>query len=53
MKAVAFNGSPRRDGNTAALLGAVLRELESLAEQAGSVQYHPRKPQLTTCQQLR
>ena len=29
MKAVAFNGSPRRDGNTAALLGAVLQELES------------------------
>ena len=29
MKVVAFNGSPRRDGNTAALLGAVLRELES------------------------
>jgi multimeric flavodoxin WrbA len=28
MKVVAFNGSPRRDGNTAALLGAVLRELE-------------------------
>ena len=29
MKVVAFNGSPRRDGNTAALLGAALRELES------------------------
>lgn len=29
MKVVAFNGSPRRDGNTAALLGEVLRELES------------------------
>ncbi|MDD4094335.1 MAG: flavodoxin family protein, partial [Methanothrix sp.] len=28
MKVVAFNGSPRRDGNTAALLAAVLRELE-------------------------
>jgi multimeric flavodoxin WrbA len=29
MKVVAFNGSPHRGGNTAALLGAVLRELES------------------------
>ena len=29
MKVVAFNGSPHREGNTAALLGAVLRELES------------------------
>lgn len=29
MKVVAFNGSPHKDGNTAALLGAVLRELES------------------------
>ena len=29
MKVVAFNGSPREEGNTAALLGAVLRELES------------------------
>lgn len=29
MKVVAFNGSPRGNGNTAALLGAVLRELES------------------------
>ena len=28
MKVVSFNGSPRRDGNTAALLAAVLRELE-------------------------
>lgn len=28
MKVVAFNGSPRRDGNTAALIGHVLRELE-------------------------
>lgn len=28
MKVVAFNGSPRREGNTAVLLGAVLRELE-------------------------
>lgn len=27
MKVVAFNGSPRRDGNTAALLGFVLKEL--------------------------
>ncbi len=30
MKVVAFNGSPRKDGNTAALLGVVLKELESL-----------------------
>jgi len=29
MKVVAFNGSPRRDGNTATLLGAVLGELHS------------------------
>ena len=29
MKVVAFNGSPHRNGNTATLLGAVLRELES------------------------
>ena len=29
MKIVAFNGSPHKDGNTAALLEAVLRELES------------------------
>ena len=29
MKVVAFNGSPRKDGNTATLLGAVLRELEA------------------------
>ena len=29
MKVIAFNGSPRRDGNTATLLAAVLRELES------------------------
>jgi multimeric flavodoxin WrbA len=29
MKVVAFNGSPRKDGNTATLLAAVLRELES------------------------
>ena len=28
MKVVAFNGSPRKDGNTATLLGAVLKELE-------------------------
>jgi multimeric flavodoxin WrbA len=28
MKVVAFNGSPRADGNTAILLGYVLRELE-------------------------
>jgi multimeric flavodoxin WrbA len=28
MKVVAFNGSPRLDGNTATLLGVVLRELE-------------------------
>jgi len=28
MKVVAFNGSPRQDGNTAALLSVVLRELE-------------------------
>ncbi len=27
MKVVAFNGSPRKDGNTAALLGVVLKEL--------------------------
>jgi multimeric flavodoxin WrbA len=30
MKVVAFNGSPRKDGNTATLLGIVLRELEGL-----------------------
>jgi multimeric flavodoxin WrbA len=28
MKVVAFNGSPRKDGNTATLLGVVLKELE-------------------------
>lgn len=28
MKVVAFNGSPRQEGNTATLLGVVLRELE-------------------------
>jgi multimeric flavodoxin WrbA len=30
MKVVAFNCSPRKDGNTATLLGVVLRELENL-----------------------
>jgi multimeric flavodoxin WrbA len=30
MKVVAFNGSPRKDGNTAALLGVVLKELNGL-----------------------
>jgi multimeric flavodoxin WrbA len=30
MKVVAFNGSPRKDGNTATLLGEALRELEGL-----------------------
>jgi len=30
MKVVAFNGSPRKDGNTAAMLGALLRELAVL-----------------------
>jgi multimeric flavodoxin WrbA len=30
VKVVAFNGSPRKDGNTATLLGVVLRELEGL-----------------------
>ncbi|MGV8089181.1 MAG: flavodoxin family protein [Methanothrix sp.] len=29
MKVIAFNGSPRRDGNTATLLAAVLEELKS------------------------
>ena len=29
MKVVTFNGSPHKDGNTVALLGAVLRELEA------------------------
>lgn len=29
MKVIAFNGSPHKDGNTATLLAAVLRELES------------------------
>ena len=28
MKVVAFNGSPRKDGNTATLLGVVLKELD-------------------------
>ncbi|WP_348304402.1 flavodoxin family protein [Methanothrix sp.] len=28
MKVIAFNGSPRRDGNTATLLAAILEELE-------------------------
>jgi multimeric flavodoxin WrbA len=30
MKVVAFNGSPRKDGNTATLLGIVLKELDDL-----------------------
>ncbi len=30
MKVVAFNGSPRKEGNTATLLGFVLKELEGL-----------------------
>jgi multimeric flavodoxin WrbA len=30
MKVVAFNGSPRKDGNTATILGVVLKELEGL-----------------------
>jgi len=30
MKVVAFNGSPRKEGNTATLLGVVLKELEGL-----------------------
>ncbi len=30
MKVVAFNGSPRKEGNTATLLGVVLEELEGL-----------------------
>ncbi len=29
MKVVAFNGSPRKDGNTSTLIGYVLKELES------------------------
>jgi multimeric flavodoxin WrbA len=29
MKVIAFNGSPRQDGNTAVLIGCVLKELEA------------------------
>ena len=29
MKAVGFNGSPRKDGNTTILINHVLRELEN------------------------
>jgi multimeric flavodoxin WrbA len=38
MKVVAFNGSPRKDGNTAVMLGAVLRELEILGFETELVQ---------------
>jgi multimeric flavodoxin WrbA len=44
MKVVAFNGSPRRDGNTAVLLGAVLRELESQGIETELVHLKPLFP---------
>jgi multimeric flavodoxin WrbA len=38
MKVVAFNGSPRRDGNTAILIGHVFRELEQAGIETELVQ---------------
>ncbi|MCE5262187.1 MAG: flavodoxin family protein [Deltaproteobacteria bacterium] len=38
MKVVAFNGSPRRDGNTAILIGYVFRELEKAGIETELVQ---------------
>jgi multimeric flavodoxin WrbA len=38
MRALAFNGSPRRDGNTAALLGMVLAELRAAGIETELVQ---------------
>jgi multimeric flavodoxin WrbA len=29
MKVIAFNGSPRKDGNTSALLKTILKEIEN------------------------
>jgi multimeric flavodoxin WrbA len=43
MKVVAFNGSARRDGNTAILLGYVLRELEAEGIETELVQLAGRK----------
>lgn len=39
MKVVAFNGSPRPDGNTAALLGVVLEELSGSGIETEMVQF--------------
>jgi len=38
MKVVAFNGSPRKDGNTAILIGYVLAELEKEGIETETVQ---------------
>jgi multimeric flavodoxin WrbA len=43
MKVVAFNGSARRDGNTAILLGYVLRELEAEGIQTELIQLSGKK----------
>ena len=39
MKVVAFNGSPRKDGNTAILINHVLRELENQGVEIELVQF--------------
>ncbi len=43
MKVVAFNGSPREDGNTSILLGYVLREIEAEGIETELVQIGGRK----------
>ncbi len=43
MKVVAFNGSPRKDGNTAALIGHVLAELENEGIETEQVQLGRKK----------
>jgi multimeric flavodoxin WrbA len=43
MKVIAFNGSPRKDGNTGILLGYVLRELEAEGIQTELVQLSGKK----------
>ena len=40
MKVVAFNGSPRKDGNTAILTNLVLKELEKEGIETELVQFH-------------
>ena len=43
MKVVAFNGSPRKDGNTAILINYILRELENEGVETELVQFSGKK----------